>query len=52
MITLDLRDPNLIENFKAVQELRDSGFYTDEEIQKLYNQQIERDSEEGAIHND
>lgn len=47
MITLDIRDENLIENFKAVQELRNSGFYTDTEIQKLYNRQIEIGREKG-----
>lgn len=50
MITLSLRDPNLIENFKAVQELEKFGF-DDEEIQELYDKQVEMDSEKGAMNN-
>ena len=51
MITIDLRYPNLIENFKAIQELRNTGFYTDEEIQELYDKQVETDCKKGGMNN-
>lgn len=48
MITMNLRDPKLIENFKAVRELKKCG-YSDEEVQDLYDKQIEIDrTKEGA----
>lgn len=43
MITVNLRDTHLTENLQAIMELRSIGF-TDEEIQKLYNKQFEKDS--------
>lgn len=47
MITLDLRDPHLLENFEAVQIIRSIGLYTDEEIQEMYNRQLEKDAKDG-----
>lgn len=44
MVTLDLRDTKIVENYKAIQELRNFGF-TDEEIQKLYDKQVELDEQ-------
>ena len=46
MITLDLRDQNLIENFRAIQELQKTGMYSDEEIQILYKDQNKSDGRE------
>ena len=43
MITINLNDPNAVENFKAIEQLRESGMFTDAEIQKLYEEQVERD---------
>lgn len=43
MITVNLRDTHLTENLQAIMELRSIGF-TDEEIQKLYNRQFEKDA--------
>ena len=47
MIDININDPHLIENVKAIQELKKSGIFTDEQIQELYNDQIERDRKEG-----
>lgn len=45
MITVNLNDPNLKENFKALMEVRKSGMFTDEELQKMYDRQLEKDRE-------
>lgn len=45
MITIDLGDPNFAENLKAVTEIRKSGILPDDEIQRLYDLQVERDKE-------
>lgn len=47
-ITMDLTDPMLVENFKAFQELRSLGIYTDGELQKLYDEQVQKDKERQA----
>ena len=44
-ITMDLTDPMLVENFKAFQELRSLGIFTDGELQKLYDEQVQKDKE-------
>lgn len=49
MITIDLRDPNLKENLAAINELRDSGMFTDEQLQEMYNKQVEADNEKGGV---
>jgi hypothetical protein len=46
MITLNLRDPRLGEHAVMVQNLRRIGVFTDEEIQELYDRQLEKDAEE------
>lgn len=46
MIRLDLSDPCLIENAKAITFLRSLGLYTDAELQELYDDQLERDKKE------
>jgi len=43
MISVNLRDTHLTENLQAIMELRSIGF-TDEEIQKLYDKQFEKDT--------
>lgn len=45
MITVNLNDTKLKENLKALKEVRDSGMFTDEELQKMYDRQIEKDRE-------
>lgn len=45
MPTINLGDPNVVENFKAIYELQKSGMYSDEEIQELYDKQVEVDKE-------
>ena len=47
MIALDFKDEHLVENFKAIQELKKFGF-SDEEIQKMYEEQVELDKKGGA----
>jgi hypothetical protein len=42
MIDINLRDDHLQENLQAIMELRSIGF-TDDEIQKLYDRQFEKD---------
>lgn len=42
IIRLDIRDPNIKENFLRILELKKWG-YTDKELQELYNRQIEKD---------
>lgn len=43
MITVDMKDPCLKENLEALYNLRKTGMFTDEELQKLYNEQLEID---------
>lgn len=45
MITFSLEDENLVENFKAVNELRKTGMFTDEQLQEMYDKQVEADKE-------
>lgn len=48
MITLSLDDPHLVENFKAVRNIRAHGWFSDEEIQQMYDDQLRRDKEADA----
>ena len=43
MININLCDPFLVENVEAIQELRKSGILTDEQVQEMYNHQVECD---------
>ena len=43
MITINLDDPNVVENFKALNMLRKSGMFTDEQLQQMYDKQVEAD---------
>lgn len=43
MITISLEDPNVVENFKAIYELRRTGLFTDKELQEIYDKQVEAD---------
>ena len=42
-ITVNLKDPNLVKNVEAFNNLRRTGCYTDEQLQKLYDQQVAED---------
>jgi hypothetical protein len=42
MVTINLRDDHIKENLQAIMELRSIGF-TDDEIQRLYDRQFEKD---------
>ena len=46
MVNIDLRDPHLLENFVAIQGLQKLGV-SDEEIQVMYDRQLEADAKEG-----
>ena len=43
MINIDLRDPRLLENFRALQEIRKSGLHSDIDLQNLYDAQVDAD---------
>lgn len=45
MITINLGDPNVVENFKAINELRKTGMFTDEQLQRMYDKQVKADRE-------
>lgn len=45
MVILKLDDPHLVENFDAVQNIRARGWFSDEEIQQMYDDQLKRDKE-------
>lgn len=46
MVNIDMRDPDLLENFIAIRELQKLGV-SDEEIQKMYDRQLEADAKGG-----
>lgn len=48
MVEINLDDINIFENFKAIKDLRSTGMFTDEELQELYDKQVEVDKKEGA----
>lgn len=48
MITLKLDDPHLTENLEAVHNIRTRGWFSDEEIQRMYDDQLRRDKEADA----
>lgn len=45
MVTINLSDPNVVENFKAIHELQKSGMFNDKEIQEMYDKLVEADKE-------
>jgi hypothetical protein len=47
MVTINLGDPNVVENFKALNELRKTGMFTEEQLQQMYDKQVEADRERG-----
>ena len=47
MITIRLDDKNVLENLKAIEELRKTGMFTEEQLQELYDKQVEKDKSEG-----
>lgn len=48
MVEMNLRDNNISENLKAIVELRRTGMFTEEELQEMYDKQVEADKKEGA----
>ena len=45
MITISLDDEKIVDNFKAIQTLKEFGF-SDDEIQEMYCKQVEADKTE------
>lgn len=45
MVKFSLDDNKIDENFKALQELRSTGMFTEEELQEMYDKQVEADKE-------
>jgi hypothetical protein len=45
MIRVDLNDMKLKENLEAMNYLRKTGLYTDEQLQKMYDEQVKKDKE-------
>ena len=43
MIQVNLNDPMLKENLEAIQTLRATGLYTDEQLQEMYDKQVKAD---------
>jgi hypothetical protein len=51
MITINLDDDNVVENFKALNELRKTGAFTDKQLQILYDKQVKADKEKALNRN-
>jgi hypothetical protein len=49
MVTINLGDPNVVENFKALNELRKTGMFTDEQLQQMYDKQVAADKKRDEI---
>ena len=45
MITVQFNDKRLTENVKALEYLRSLNRYSEEELQRMYNKQVEKDRE-------
>jgi len=45
MITVSLSDDNFNDNFESIKYLKQTGRYSDEKIQELYNRQLEIDKQ-------
>ena len=45
MIRVDLNDMKLKENLEAIIYLRKTGLFTDEQLQKMYDEQVKKDKE-------
>lgn len=45
MINVNLRDPHLLENVKAIKDLKVMGNFTDDELQDMYYRQLISDRE-------
>lgn len=43
MIRISLSDPHVVENFKAIMTIQNSGLLSDAEIQKMYDDQVKKD---------
>lgn len=48
MITINLNDLNVVENLKAINELRKVRLFDDKELQEMYNEQVKADLEKNS----
>lgn len=48
MVTLNMRDPRIAEHAVMVQNLQRTGLFNEEEIQEMYDRQLEKDAERGG----
>jgi hypothetical protein len=46
MITIRLDDKNVVEKLKVIEELRKTGMFSEEQLQELYDKQLEKDKSE------
>ncbi len=46
MITTRLDDKKVAENIKAIEELRKTGWFSENQLQELYEKQVEKDKSE------
>lgn len=46
MITIRLDDKNVLENMKAIEELRKTGMFNEEQLQEMYDKQVKKDKSE------
>ena len=45
MITINLRDPKVVSNLKAIEALKQTNMYSELELQEMYDEQIKQDNE-------
>lgn len=45
MISIDLRDIHIVENVKAIMDLKSMEIFSDNEIQDMYDRQVLKDRE-------
>lgn len=47
-LSINLDEPNVVENFIALNKLRKTGMFTEEELQELHDKQVESDKRKEA----
>ena len=52
MVNVDLRDNHLIENVNAIMKLKKMGIFSDDDLQKMYDRQVEKDRESEEFKNE
>ena len=49
MITIRIDVPHCVENIEAAMNIRSTGMFSDEEIQRMYDEQVRLDLAEEAL---